>query len=353
MSGDQLKQDGILLPHTGLHTSGGACFSGDIEALQPGCGLEADLYDGKSSGFQVHGRHRRSVDLLVHFANVQVFIPAKTSIELEGRLACPDQKSPSKSLRSSVMEDIMKDFEGRVILVTGGASGLGAKIVELLAARGARVAIADYDIAAARMLAEEIDGAKAYQVDVTKSSDIDDVVASIVADFGRLDGAVNNAGIGGKLGSLHECSDENWAAVLSVNLNGVFYSARAEIRHFLTVGGGVIVNTASMAGLLAERGLPAYVSSKHGVIGLTKSIALDYGSAGIRCNAICPTFFETPMTGPMFADPGFQQMLKIRHPLGRAVTVNEVAESVVFLLSDQSSGMTGVSFQVDAGASVS
>ncbi len=247
----------------------------------------------------------------------------------------------------------MKDFEGRVILVTGGASGLGAKIVELLAARGARVAIADYDIAAARMLAEEIDGAKAYQVDVTKSSDIDDVVASIVADFGRLDGAVNNAGIGGKLGSLHECSDENWAAVLSVNLNGVFYSARAEIRHFLTVGGGVIVNTASMAGLLAERGLPAYVSSKHGVIGLTKSIALDYGSAGIRCNAICPTFFETPMTGPMFADPGFQQMLKIRHPLGRAVTVNEVAESVVFLLSDQSSGMTGVSFQVDAGASVS
>lgn len=247
----------------------------------------------------------------------------------------------------------MKDFEGKVILVTGGASGLGAKVVELAAARGARVAVVDYDLGAATRLAEEIDGVKAYQVDVTKSSDVDDVVARIVADFGRLDGAVNNAGIGGQLGSVHQCTDANWAAVLGVNLNGIFYSARAEIRHFLTVGGGVIVNAASVAGLLAERGFAAYVSSKHGVVGLTKSIALDYGNAGIRCNAICPTFFETPMTAPMFADLDFQQMLKTKHPLGRAVTVNEVAQGVLFLLSDQSSGMTGVSLQIDAGATVS
>jgi NAD(P)-dependent dehydrogenase (short-subunit alcohol dehydrogenase family) len=174
------------------------------------------------------------------------------------------------------------------------------------------------------------------------------VCAAVVRDFGRLDGAVNNAGIGGEFGPLTVCSSSNWERTISVNLTGTFNSLKAELP-YLVGAGGSIVNMASLAGVLAEANLPAYIASKHGVIGLTKSVAFDYGALAVRCNAVCPSFVKTPMTLAGIPDPAIWEAIAQRHPMRRLVTTDEVAEMTVFLLSDRSSAITGGAHLVDCG----
>ena len=243
----------------------------------------------------------------------------------------------------------MRDLQDKVVLVTGGAMGIGAAVVRRAVAEGAQVAIIDRDLAAAEALAADTGSARAYAADVSSFPEMERVCARIAGDFGRLDGAVNNAGIGGQFGPVAACTLENWNAVISVNLTGVLHSMKAELAWMLPAGRGSIVNMASMAGVLAEQNLPAYVASKHGVVGLTKSAAVDHGRQGIRCNAVCPAFVRTPLTEPLFANPDFVAMVNARQPMGRTVTAEEVAETTVFLLSDRAGGMTGSVHLLDGG----
>lgn len=244
------------------------------------------------------------------------------------------------------------DLQNKVILVTGGAMGLGEAVVRRAAAAGANVAVVDMNIDAATALAAQLPGARAYAANIAVAAEIERVCDAVVKDFERLDGAVNNAGIGGEFGPLTACSPSNWERTIAVNLTGTFNSLKAELPHLLGAG-GAIVNMASMAGVLAEPNLPAYIASKHGVIGLTKSVALDYGPQGVRCNAVCPSFVKTPMTLAGIPDPAIWEAIAQRHPTRRLVTAEEVADTTVFLLSDRSSGITGAMHLVDGGISVS
>lgn len=244
---------------------------------------------------------------------------------------------------------LVKDIEGKVFLVTGGASGLGEAVVRQAGALGARMAVVDRDGGAAAALAAQVPGARAYHADVSVLADMERVCADVVADFGRLDGAVNNAGIGGEWGDIVECTPATWDVTIAVNLTGVYNSLKAEIPHILATGGGSIVNMSSMAGILGEPALPAYVAAKHGVVGLTKSVAVDFGPRGIRCNAVCPSFVRTPMTVNGLPDPAFWEMIEKRHPIRRLVTAEEVANSTIFLLSTASGGMTGSVHLLDGG----
>jgi len=242
----------------------------------------------------------------------------------------------------------MTELLGKTILVTGGASGIGEAIVAAAAQAGALVAVVDLDFAAATKVAALHAGARAYQADVSDPAAMNAVCAQIVADFGKLDGAVNNAGIVGQPGPLIEGSLENWHKVIAVNLTGVWGCLKAQIPHLLANGGGSIVNMASMAGVLGEVGMAAYTASKHGVVGLTKVAALEYGAHGIRCNAVCPSYIRTPLSlGGI--PPEQWAAIDAMHPIGRTVTVEEVANTTVFLLSDKSSGMTGSNHMLDGG----
>lgn len=245
----------------------------------------------------------------------------------------------------------MGDLQDKVVLITGGASGIGAAAVTTAAQHGARVAVVDFNIDAATALADQTDGALAYKADVTNPADMDAVVAQVVADFGGLHGAVNNAGIGQHKRVLtHELPNDIWARVMDVDLNGVFYSAKAELRYFAEQRAGSIVNTSSLAGLRATEGMVSYVASKHAVVGLTKAIALEYGPMNIRCNAICPSYVRTPMTEQGFADKSLMERVNKKHPSGRAVTAQEVADAMVFLLSDRASGISAELVKIDCGA---
>jgi NAD(P)-dependent dehydrogenase (short-subunit alcohol dehydrogenase family) len=242
----------------------------------------------------------------------------------------------------------MSDLEGKIVLITGGASGIGEAVVAAATAAGARVAVADINGEAALRVAGGHAGARGYQVDTSDAQAVERLCAQVVSDFGRLDGAVNSAGISGELVELHQSSIENWHRVIDINLSGVYFSMRAQIPHMLANGGGSIVNMASMAGVGGETRLAAYTASKHGVVGLTKVVALEYGARGIRCNAVCPSFVKTPMTLKDIPPEAWTQIDAL-HPIGRTVTVEEVANATVFLLSDKSGGMTGSTHLLDGG----
>jgi NAD(P)-dependent dehydrogenase (short-subunit alcohol dehydrogenase family) len=244
---------------------------------------------------------------------------------------------------------LLKD---KVVLITGGAKGIGAATVKIASEQGAKVAILDLDMDAATALEKEVENTKAYKIDVTSLENVTQTIDQVVADFGRLDGAVNSAGIGGNWGNVLDVSVEDWHLCHDVNLNGMFYCLRAELKHMVATGGGSIVNLASLAGVLAEDGLSPYVSAKHGVVGLTKSVTLDFAAKGIRTNAVCPAFVRTPMTEPLFQDPGFIEMVKKSMPNGRVVEAEEVANVCLFLLSDLSTAVTGTAQVVDGGLAV-
>jgi NAD(P)-dependent dehydrogenase (short-subunit alcohol dehydrogenase family) len=243
----------------------------------------------------------------------------------------------------------MSDFVGRVALVTGGATGIGEACARALAAAGASVVIADLALEAAQAVASSIGpNAAAIVANVTDEAACCEMVAFAVARFGRLDIAVNNAGIGNKDRSrVADLPASSWRKVLDTNLDGVFFSIKAEIPAMIASGGGSIINMASVMGAVAVECGSAYVTAKHGVIGLTKATALDYAADNIRCNAVGPGYVDTPM----LADRTDEQRAEIagRHPLNRIATPADVAAMVTFLASPAASFVTGAYYPVDGG----
>jgi len=235
----------------------------------------------------------------------------------------------------------------RVALVTGGGAGIGAACVRSLADAGARVLVVDYDAAAARSVAGDVDGA-AFAADITDPEACASMVAAAVEEFGRLDVAVNNAGVApARLVPTAEIEVDDWRRVLATNLDGVFYSMRAEIPALRLAGGGSIVNMASALAVVASAGTAAYVASKHGVLGLTRAAAIEYGPEKIRVNAVGPGTTETALTRDVLARAPEEYLA--RYPLGRVAVPEDIAPLVVFLASEASAFCTGSWYAVDGG----
>jgi NAD(P)-dependent dehydrogenase (short-subunit alcohol dehydrogenase family) len=244
-----------------------------------------------------------------------------------------------------------KDFDGKVAFVTGGASGIGEAVARQLAERGAKVVVADLKLDAAQKAVDAIKAAggeaAAVAVDVGKMDQVEKAVKFTVDTYGALNVAVNNAGIGGTAAPLGDYTFEDWHKVIDVNLNSVFYSMKYEIAEMLKAGGGAIVNMASILGSVAFPNAPAYVTAKHGVVGMTKSAALDYAKKGIRVTAVGPGFIDTPLLAALPKEA--LEGLKTVHPIGRLGTSDEVAALTLFLLSDAASNITGSYHLVDGG----
>lgn len=273
---------------------------------------------------------------------------------------------------------------GKVAIITGGASGIGRAAARLMAAQGARVVVADINMPGGETTADSIyrDGGDAIFVgcDVTRAEDVERLVQAAVQTYGRLDCAFNNAGLEGDHASTVDCSEDNWDRTLDINLKGVWLCLRAEIRQLLRQrGGGAIVNTASVAGMVAERGHAAYAAAKGGVIQLTRTAAAEYAAANIRINAVCPGITRTPMVDRelkamrlsammpgAFRTPAVRWwadatirfpplrnlVLRMMLPIGRSGRPEEVAEAAVWLCSDASSYVTGHALVVDGGMTV-
>jgi NAD(P)-dependent dehydrogenase (short-subunit alcohol dehydrogenase family) len=250
------------------------------------------------------------------------------------------------------------DFDGKVALVTGAGSGLGQAAARILASRGARLLVADVnDDGGAETVSQcKEAGAEAVYLhtDVTREDEVAAAVACAVDTWGRLDAAVNNAGTTGPTKPTADYTLEEWNAVVALNLTSVFLCLKHEIPQMVEQGGGAIVNTSSGAGLVGFAGLPAYVATKHGVLGLTKAAALEYVKAGVRVNAVCPGSTRTPMLeGWMGGNPDIERAMEQSAPIGRLARPDEIAEAMVWLLSDAASFVVGHAFAVDGGAVVS
>ena len=245
---------------------------------------------------------------------------------------------------------------GKSALVTGGASGIGRATALVMAREGARVAVSDLTEESAAATVALINGAGGQAIaiggDVAREADVAAMVARTVAAFGRLDCAFNNAGISprnvGPTGQrTHEMSQASFDGMLAVNLTGVFLCMKHELVQMLAQGGGSIVNTASIAGLIGLVSASNYVAAKHGVVGLTKTAAMEYAKDGIRVNCVNPGYIKTPMTDPSMEERYDALMAKV--PMGRLGVADEIAEAVVWMLSERASFMTGASQVVDGG----
>ena len=246
-----------------------------------------------------------------------------------------------------------QEFSGKVALVTGGASGLGEATVRLLADAGAAVVIADLDDAGAQAVAADHPGSMAIAVDVTDGRAVTACFAAAVAAFGGIDIVINNAGVESPQSPMHEVSAESWARVTSVNGDGAFIVLQHAIAALLERGGGSIVNTSSAAGLRARRQIAPYSYAKAGLIGLTRSAALEYADRGIRVNAVAPTAVMTPLVERHIAgspDPAAaRSLLEHYTPLFGLPTPEDVAHAIVFLASDRARYITGHTLPVDGG----
>jgi 2,5-dichloro-2,5-cyclohexadiene-1,4-diol dehydrogenase 1 len=245
------------------------------------------------------------------------------------------------------------DLSGRVIIVTGGGDGLGFAAARLMALRGATLVIADVDTArgekAVQSLGELGANAAFIRTDVAVEEDAKAMVEFAVGRFGGLHGAFNNAGISGPVGPLADLSVQEWRRTLDVNLHGVFLCLKYELAYLQAHGGGAIVNTSSSAGAVGVTQAAAYVSSKHGVVGLTRVAALDYAQQGIRVNAVLPGSFRSPLLERVFENAEIRARIEGGHPIGRVGEVDEIAETVAWLLSDAASFMTGACINHDGG----
>ena len=251
------------------------------------------------------------------------------------------------------------NFTGKVALVTGGGNGIGRATSAAFARRGAKVVVVDRDAAGAQATAGIIrqNGGEAVAVtaDVTKADDVKAYVRTTVETFGQIDCFFNNAGIEGKVAATAECDEAMFDQVIGVNLKGVFLGLRHVLPQMIRQGSGAVVNTASVAGLVGTPGMPAYVASKHAVIGLTKVAAGEVARQGIRVNAVCPGPVDTRMIHALEEQlaPGNAASVAERYqaaiPSGRYTTVEEIASMVLFLCSDLASNTTGGQFVVDGG----
>lgn len=240
----------------------------------------------------------------------------------------------------------------RVALVTGGGSGIGRAAAQAFARNGARIVIADMATVAGEETAHMIEsaGGKALFVrtDVSKGDQVNAMVAKAVDRYGRLDFAFNNAGIGSGGAPITETEEADWDRTIAINLKGVWLCMKHECTQMLRQGGGVIVNTSSMMGMVSGPGISAYSASKAGVLGLTRSVALDYARQGIRVNAVCPGSVWTAMTERPEARAAMERIAEAT-PMGRLGVPNEIADAVVWLCSDQASFITGQAFSIDGG----
>jgi NAD(P)-dependent dehydrogenase (short-subunit alcohol dehydrogenase family) len=244
---------------------------------------------------------------------------------------------------------------GKVALVTGGASGIGRATALLLAREGARVLVGDVDEGGGRAAAADIvkggGEARFTRLDVCSERDVEAAVATAISGWGRIDCAVNSAGITGASGTVDAIDLAGWNATLAVNLTGVFLCMKHEIAAMARGGGGAIVNISSGAGLIAVPGLGPYCATKHAVLGLTKTAAVENARTGVRVNAICPGSIDTPMLRASIDRlPGIEKMILASQPGGRFGRPEEIAEAAVWLCSDRASFVSGESMLVDAAS---
>ena len=245
-----------------------------------------------------------------------------------------------------------QDFTGKVAIVTGAASGIGTAIARQLATGGAKVVVADLALARAETVVQEIAAAggtaAAFEINVADAIEVSAMVDFAVQRFGGLHLAVNNAGIGGPAAPVADYPLEGWHQVLNVNLNGAFYGLKYQIPAIIASGGGAIVNMASILGGVGFANSSAYVTAKHGLVGLTKTAALEYAKHGVRINSIGPGFIDTPLLSKNM-DQATLTYIAGLHPVGRLGTPDEVAALTCFLLSAEASFITGSYHLVDGG----
>jgi NAD(P)-dependent dehydrogenase (short-subunit alcohol dehydrogenase family) len=246
------------------------------------------------------------------------------------------------------------ELQNKIALVTGGTTGIGRETAVLFAKHGAKVVISgrrevEGNETIALVRAAGGDGLF-VKSDVSKSADVHSLVQKTVEKFGRIDLLFNNAGVEGQWKPIIEQTEEDWNSVIDINLKGTWLCLKFVIQHMLKQGtGGAIVNMSSVAGLMGAAGAAIYVASKHGVIGLTRTAALEYATKGIRVNAVCPAVIETAMADRAFGDPEVSKRILAQHPIGRFGKPIEIAEAVLWLCSDKSSIMTGHYITLDGG----
>lgn len=243
------------------------------------------------------------------------------------------------------------EFNGKTAIVTGGASGIGKAVAKSLAGGGANVVVHDLLLEAAQAVVDEITGAggvaSACAGDVSNADTATAAVEHAISTYGTLELAFNNAGIGGPLGLLADVDLDGYRALIDVNLNSVFYGMHAQIPAMVAAGGGAIVNTSSILGLVGDAGAVPYVTAKHALAGMTKAAALGYAAQGVRINSVHPGYIDTPLLNAL--PEGALDALIEKHPIGRLGTAEEVANLVLFLLSDKASFITGSQHVIDGG----
>jgi NAD(P)-dependent dehydrogenase (short-subunit alcohol dehydrogenase family) len=252
------------------------------------------------------------------------------------------------------MDTHMPSLDGKVALVTGAGAGIGQAAALAMAREGATIVIADRDPAGGATTLEMLKArggqGLAVTVDTSVASQVEALIQRTVDAYGRLDCAVNNAGIQGQIASTTACTEDNWDRIVSVNLKGVWLCLKYEIGQMLRQGGGAIVNVASNFGLVGSRGMPAYAASKHGVIGLTKTAALEFARHDVRVNAVCPGPTRTPLLETVLREqPEIVAAIEAAQPIGRIGRAQEIAEAILWLCSDGASFVAGAALSVDGG----